>query len=335
VSLPLSPLIWTLTTGETGMTHQVQGLAQALGWPVEHKIIRPRAPWSWLPGHLTPWANCSAGAGSSPLTAPWPDVVISCGRRSVALALWLRRNHGAFAVHIQNPLVPARCFDLIAAPAHDAVRGSNVIHTEAALHHLTHDRIAATAPVLAARLPAFPDGPVVAVMVGGTDARFTLDTGHIDRLAADLRGWVEAHSLNLIVTPSRRTGEVLTVRLRDALQHPRIWMWDGVGENPYPGMLGLADVVLATTDSFSMVGEGAFTGKPLYLYYWGKLSPRFAASYARLTERGIARRFDGSLAHWTYVPLDEMARVAAGVREGLAARQTRKDQMRLGVDNHH
>jgi mitochondrial fission protein ELM1 len=314
--------IWTLTTGETGMNHQVAGVAQALGLAVAPKLLRPRAPWTWLPGHLTPCANRSLGRGSSPLTPPWPEIVISCGRRSVAAALWIRKQSDAFAIHIQNPLVPPRCFDLVVAPAHDHLSGENVIATEAALHHLTHDRIAAGVPELKAVLPPL-SGKVVAAMIGGTDARFTLTEAHIDTLAADLRQWVEAHNLSLILTPSRRTGDALSARLRAALQHPRIWMWDGHGANPYPGMLGLADIVLATTDSFSMVGEGAFTGKPLYLYYWGKLSPRFAESYARLESQGIARRFDGGLTDWQYAPLDEMARVAAVVRERMAGRETK------------
>jgi uncharacterized protein len=317
--MPTPLTLWTLTTGETGMAHQVQGLAQALGGEIIPKTLKPRAPWTWLPGHLTPCPQRSLGPGSSAIAPPWPQVVISCGRRSVALALWLKRRHGAFAVHIQNPLVPPRCFDLVVAPTHDHVRGENVLATEVALHHLTHARIAAGMPALQAALPPLA-GPVVAAMIGGSDARFTLTAAQIDTLAADLRQWVDAHGLSLILTPSRRTGEALSARLRDALRHPRIWMWDGSGANPYPGMLGLADAVLATTDSFSMVGEGAFTGKPLYLYRWGTLSPRFEESYQALVAKGVARWFDGRWEHWTYPPMDEMARVAAVVRERLAAR---------------
>lgn len=312
--------VWALTTGETGMNHQATGVAQALGHPFEFKLLRPKAPWTWLPGHLTPCANRSLGPGSSPLSPPWPEIVISCGRRSVAAALWVKKKSGAFAVHIQNPLVPPRCFDLVVAPRHDRLSGPNIMTTDVALHHLTEARIAAGVPALRAVLPPLA-GKVVAAMIGGTDARFTLTEAHIDRLADDLRQWVETHGLSLILTPSRRTGAALGARLRAALQHPRIWMWDGQGDNPYPGMLGLADVVLVTTDSFSMVGEGAFTGKPLYLYYWGKLSPRFAESYARLEAQGIARRFDGGLADWHYPPVDEMARVAAAVQERMAQRK--------------
>jgi mitochondrial fission protein ELM1 len=233
----------------------------------------------------------------------------------------LRKKSGAFAIHIQNPLVPLRCFDLVVAPAHDGLKGATVISTDVALHHLTHDRIYHEAERLKATLPPV-SGHVVAAMIGGTDARFTLTEEHIDKLAADLRRWVATHNLSLILTPSRRTGAALAARLSQALQHPRIWMWDGTGMNPYPGMLGLADSILVTTDSFSMVGEAAFTGKPLYLYYWGTLSPRFAKSYAHLESTGIARRFDGGLDTWRYAPVDEMARIAAIIRTRLAQQRT-------------
>ena len=66
---------------------------------------------------------------NEPLAAPWPRLIISIGRRSVPMALAIKRLSGAYALHIQNPKVPARLFDLVAAPAHDNFEGPNVITT--------------------------------------------------------------------------------------------------------------------------------------------------------------------------------------------------------------
>ena len=43
------------------------------------------------------------------------------------------------------------------------------------------------------------------------------------------------------------------------------YLWDGEGENPYFGLLGLADFLVVTCDSVNMVSEAASTGKPVYV----------------------------------------------------------------------
>ena len=58
-----------------------------------------------VPAHAAPLRR-----SNEPLEAPWPRLVISIGRRSVPIALALKRllQAHAFALHIQNPKVPAR-----------------------------------------------------------------------------------------------------------------------------------------------------------------------------------------------------------------------------------
>jgi len=48
-------------------------------------------------------------------------------------------------------------------------------------------------------------------------------------------------------------------------------------------------------------------------------NPKFGALIDRLAQLGIARRFDGTIGHWTYEPLNETARVAAIIRRKLGS----------------
>jgi mitochondrial fission protein ELM1 len=77
--------------------------------------------------------------------APWPRLVISIGRRSVPIALAVKRASGAFGLHIQNPKVPPQLFDLVAAPAHDNFDGPNVVTTISAVQSVTSARLAEAA----------------------------------------------------------------------------------------------------------------------------------------------------------------------------------------------
>src|SRR5690606_13754950 len=116
----LQPITWILTDGTAGMRIQCLGLAKAAGLTPIVKHIHPSLLLRALPSlGLVP--GMAASAGGDPLEAPWPDVVISCGRRTAGAALAVRRLSGgrAFLAHIQDPRIDPRRFDLLVVPEHD------------------------------------------------------------------------------------------------------------------------------------------------------------------------------------------------------------------------
>ena len=117
-----------------------------------------------------------------------------------------------------------------------------------------------------------------------------------------------------MVTMSRRTGPEMEAAIRDALAGTTAFIWDGQGENPYFGLLALADHLLVTEDSASMVSEAAVTGKPISIVALEGGSPKFARFHVAMRAHGATRPFDGSLNSWNYDPLDETARAATRVR---------------------
>jgi hypothetical protein len=73
---------------------------------------------------------------------------------------------------------------------------------------------------------------------------------------------------SLLVTTSARTPERATDALLGAVDVPfdlHRWAPDAP-ENPYFGYLGLADAVIVTCDSTSMLAEACATGKPVYMF---------------------------------------------------------------------
>lgn len=315
------PVCWTLTTGEAGMASQVAGLAEAVGLPYSAKVSRPRKPWSWLPGHLCPGVLNGLTADSSPLTPPWPDLLITCGRRSTPLSIAIRKQSEGrtFTVHIQDPRIPARYFDMVVPMAHDPIRGDNVFPTELALHHVTKLKLAEAARHFTPRFASLPR-PLVAVLIGGRTRKhpFTRDeclglTDRLDRLRHE-------YGAGLIITTSRRTGEENTALIRDRLSGKDTLIWSGEGENPYMGMLALADFILATEDSVSMVSEACASGHPVYTLPLEGDARRLAAFQERLQQAGITRRFADRLEPWASPVQDETARIAGLIRDRLRER---------------
>lgn len=314
-----------LTDGKPGMENQCLGLAEALGLTPTVKRIAPRAPWRWLPPALWAFplhAPSPAGDGVDP---PWPDLLIATGRQTAAIAAAMKRTAGSdlFAVQIQDPRLDPNRFDFVVAPAHDGLSGGNVATTIGALHRVTDAKLAAAAARFAPVVDRLPH-PRIAVLVGGSDRRVRLAPG-------TARGWGEAIAAatrllggGIMLTPSRRTGAEVLAAICAAFDDIPTVVWDGTGDNPYLGYLALADMIVVTADSVSMISEACATGKPVYIVGAGAHSGKLADFYRRLIEEGMARPFAGVLESWTYRPLAETARIAAEVRRRITALPNRQ-----------
>src|SRR3546814_21003910 len=103
-------------------------------------------------------------------------------------------------------------------------------------------------------------------------------------------------------TPSRRTGRRNEEILRRALAGLPAGIWDGDGENPYFGILALADHVVVTGDSVNMVSEAASTGKPVHVVHLQGSSAKFPRFHDGLVAPGVPRPFPAPLAAWPPPP---------------------------------
>jgi mitochondrial fission protein ELM1 len=310
---------WVLTEGMAGMVTQAVGLAEAVGLPFETKTITLRAPWCWLPARYWPKGVLGLDAASDPLMPPWPDLVISCGRKAIGPALTVKRCSGGrcFAVHIQNPHLPSRAFDLIVAATHDQLTGDNVIVTRGALHRVTKSRLEAARADYEEALARMPR-PLTAVLVGGPNRVYRMTPPIATDLATKLAAFADATGGSLAVTPSRRTGADNVVALSAGLRETSAVIWDGEGENPYFGYLAQADQIIVTCDSVSMVSEACATGKPVYVFDLPGGGDKFRRFHQTLRENGITRRFTGIPEDWRYEPFDDTARVAAEIHQRMA-----------------
>lgn len=305
---------WTLTEGHVGMETQTRALAAALGLdPVVKRAPAPAA-LGWLPARLWPFPLAIANARGADLSPPWPDVLITCGRRSVPLALAIKRRHPAtWCIHIQNPRVPLARFDTVVVPAHDGVTGDNVVTCLGSIHGLAPERFAAEADAFRARFAGLKR-PLVTVLVGGANRAYGIGGAEMARLADALAELVRRQGCGLAVVPSRRTGSDNVEILRTRLAGTEAYVWDGVEANPYLALIGLADALVVTCDSVNMVCEAAASEKPVYVMMYPGRSARFDAFHQAMRARGHARPFEGAVDFaWRPVPLREIRAAAAEI----------------------
>ncbi len=303
---------WILSEAYAGLQSQALGLAEAAGWNAELRVLAPRAPWRFAPARLWP-APLRVVADALP--GPLPPLTIACGGMGAAVGAALR-GRGVPVVQIQNPRMAARRFDVIVAARHDEMTGPNVVVTRTALHRATGARLRAEADHWRERFAALPR-PLVAVLIGGSNGRFRLDGAVAARLADELAAMMRMDRVGLALTPSRRTDPAAIRILTDSLTPLGAYVWDGSGENPYFGMLALADAIVVTTDSVSMISEAVATAAPVMLAALPGRSRRNGLFTEAMLAEGRVRRFGGRLDMWDAKPLDDTEAAATEVRRRL------------------
>ena len=296
---------WLLSEDYAGLRAQVLGLAEAAGLAAESRPLRPRGVWR----HLSPmfWPAPLLAVAPETLAPPLPDLLIGGGGKAAAVIAALgRRVRG---VIVQHPRRDPRRFDVIVAARHDEITGPNVIVTRTALHRVTPARLAAAAEHWAPRFAHLPR-PLVSVLVGGANGRFRLGVAEGAALAGQLAAMMRRDRVGLALTPSRRTDPAVVRVLAETLAPLGAMVWDGTGENPYFGMLALADAIVVTADSVSMISEAVATSAPVLVAELPGRSRRGGVFLRDLIDDGRVRLYQGRFAHWPVVPVDDTAAAA-------------------------
>lgn len=261
--------VWCLLGKKAGDNTQVLALAEEAGLGFEEKRISAR-PWELLT-HFGPGPTLAGidQSQSSELQAPWPDLVISAGRRNEPVARWIKQQSGGRTrlVHIGRPWAALSTWDLVVTtPQYFLPRQHNILHNSLPLHRFSDTDMQAARQQWTRHFEHLPR-PWIAVLVGGDSGRFVMTTAKGRRLGELCNQLAAATGGSVLATDSPRTPTEAGDALEAQLRMPHVCYRFGCGdENPYQGLLALADAFVVTGESMSMLGEAAETGRPLYIF---------------------------------------------------------------------
>ena len=257
-----------------GDNSQVVGLGEALGWPlVEKHFIHT----SFEKAVNLPFGAHLLGvvqSQSSELEAPWPDLVISAGRKNEPIARYIRKraDKPVKLIHLGRPWARLEIWDLvITTPQYRLPDDPNVLHNETPLHRVTRARLDEAAEAWRERVEYLPK-PIVTVLAGGNSGPYPFDRASGERLAKRVDELVREVGGSVLLTTSARTLDETTDALIKGIKSPSlIYRWKkNDPDNPFFAFLGLADYVVVTADSVSMMAEACVTGRPVYLFDTGE-----------------------------------------------------------------
>ena len=298
---------WVLTDGKIGDDVQCFAIARALADHVERRVVAPGpifaalAPWGPVPPRDQPENP------GSPIAPPFPDIVITSGRRAIAYARMVKRASRSQSkiVFMKNPRIKVGDDDIVWAPAHDRLKGANVISTLTSPHEMSarieKARTQPDTPVAA--LPAPRLGVILGGPTGGQNGGVRFD----DAVISDLSGGIVAAARDfagVAVTASRRTPLELIHGIEAALADKPSFIWRGEGENPYADILALSDCLIVTADSHNMMSEAAASGIGIYAYRPPGLAPKLGWFTDELEKAGVAKPLDGRVSPFRVEPID-------------------------------
>jgi mitochondrial fission protein ELM1 len=313
-----APTAWLLTDGAAGNRKQAEALATALGLPAQHEVVATRVPWRWFAPRWVPGSLAAIGLATP---SPWPALAIGCGRQG-ALALRVVRAASGGAtrtVQILDPRIDPAAFDAVVVPAHDPLRGPNVIVARGALHAVDEAWLAQARQDFATigQLPR----PRTVLLLGGDHRAHRLDEGYWRGLATKLGTWLQRDGGSLLVSTSRRSPDWLRRSARAEFSAVSGLQWHGPedGPNPYPGLLAWADRIVVTPDSVNLLSEACATEVPVLCHLARPVEAKLGRFLQGLVEAGRVRPMESDYTPWAVAPLRDTAEVAARVRVLLAA----------------
>ena len=315
------PLIWVLSDGTAGMVAQSLALAKAMdvsffdvrimASPI-YRLFPQLGRWPFMP--------ISPRVRDRKIGPPWPDIIITCGKRTTGASLAIKRLSGGKTkiVQIQDPRITPSYFDVMVTPRHDPISRQGLPHvivSKASLNQLTMTDIAQAARQLDKPFKMRKKA-ATAVMIGGKNKRYQPSYDDFKSFGYQLAEFAKAHSRHLVLIGSRRTPPFATKALEEALSSVSYQIWDGKSANPYPGILGVVDDVIVTSDSVNMASEACLTGKPVYVAELQKETGRIAAFHEMMQASGHTRPL-GTVFDAPPVILDETKAIAAQVKQAL------------------
>ncbi len=284
--------VWLLLGPRSGDNAQIRSIAAHLEMPGVEKHL------TYNPLHMVPNVFKGASllslrpAAREEIRPPWPRMVIGVGKRSVAIARYIREKSGGRTrlVQLGRPRAHRDHFDLVVTtPQYGLLPGENVLELPVPPSGLSmpddedlkeiHTKFTAGRP-----------RPYVILVAGGSNSTAIFTAQAAQNLARLAQQHANDLGGSLIAVASPRTPQSVVETLHREFSAGATFVpWRPVAKgqsNPYAALLSLGDEIIVTSDSASMIADAFSVNKPVKIFQlpvgW---QGRFTASVSAIFNR--------------------------------------------------
>ncbi len=267
--------VWVLVGDKGGDNAQIDIVLDRLGWrdnpaydvQTRRLVFKPRYQLG-KPPFFASLYHVDKNT-SDQLAAPWPDLVLTVGRRPAMAALWIKKHSGnkGRIVLFGRPKRWMRAFDLIIAPVqYQLPPAENLLTIGLPLMRVDEAAVQAAVGKWQPQLSEL-QRPLVAVLVGGSTKPYELNEQSTLALIRGAAEYVKDTGTLYFSTSRRTPGSACDILARNLPASGRLYTWQQNSlDNPYLALVGSADLVIVTGDSVSMLTEAVRLKKPLLIH---------------------------------------------------------------------
>ena len=288
---------WVLSSGLIGCENQCLGVIERLGIETEIKKIKPSMAVSLFAPYGTPFLNPQ-------VCEPWPDLVIAAGRKTIPYLKYIRKasKKECKTIYLQDPRIDSKEFDIVWAPEHDSIEGSNIIKTITSPNRVTNELLNYHHDEWLDKLSKLK-GPFIGFLIGGKSKAYNFNDAECEKIIQALN-FVISNGYTPLITLSRRSPKKLSNRIKNLLINEKNLFYDGQGDNPYFAILKASEIIITTPDSANMISEAINVPKPVYYIDIKSNSKKFNKFINTLVNSGHIRPFENNIDYFQNKKLD-------------------------------
>ncbi|MBI4431182.1 MAG: mitochondrial fission ELM1 family protein [Candidatus Omnitrophica bacterium] len=231
----------------------------------------------WLQGRLGLITWTLERNSARAIETTYADIVISAGSANLPIHAAYAKENRAKKIVVMKPSFPYSLlrYEVAIIPEHDrpsAVRESFYIDLAP---NLVDGTLLEEAGRKLREGQNLPDGHYIALLLGGDTKSYELDLLKLDFIFREINHAAERFGAKLLVTTSRRTPDRVEKLVREHFASSTLCRLLIIAnerniDGAVYGMMSLAEAIVVTEDSISMISESIQSGKPVLVLQAGR-----------------------------------------------------------------
>ena len=296
-----------------GHNIQARGIAKALSYPYKEFYIDRSHKYFGMWHYKYVAKKLIADLEEFVNSTVVPDIVIGAGSTTAPLLVILKQKYNCFVCNIMWPgYILASQMSLNVINQHDnfiysKLLRSNCLKIMQAPHLLFNEEIAKYGSIIRNQIDNKynKSKKIITVILGGDNYKFSISLSELEIMASKVMNMAKLLNARIFITTSPRTSKEQIDCFKNNIEPSYIENYfiydkDNKNINPYYDYICVADILIITSDSISMISECCSGPGSLYIYELKNFVGKYKKFIKTLVKYNFARYLSGSYNNYIF-----------------------------------